>query len=190
MARYWRLLQDAMPSAAIDLPKMFVLKTKTQQPIPRIMALATIRAGNEAAQVHAVAVEVFGDGKGPAATAGDQQHAKVRMGLARMLLLGVRARHRARRAAMPTIAAEIRAVHVNTIQSKAGIAPKDLRTIPQNHAPKALSEESNVIPKNKLSIDSLRIYPLMSGKNLRRFFHCSQRTLLALVRRQDFLAQS
>jgi hypothetical protein len=39
------------------------------------MTLATVGAGNEAADMSALAIEIFGNGKGGAAAAGDEKHA-------------------------------------------------------------------------------------------------------------------
>ena len=46
-----------------------------KQAAARIVALATIRAGDEAADVHASAVEIFRNSKCRATTARDQEHA-------------------------------------------------------------------------------------------------------------------
>lgn len=64
---------------------------KTQQAVARVVALAAVGAGNEAAKVHTFAVEVFGYSKGRAAAAGDQKHAKrLRGGWLGYLCLGLR----------------------------------------------------------------------------------------------------
>ena len=49
---------------------------KAQEAIARVVALAAVGAGNEAAQVHASAIKVLGDGKGCATTARDEEHAE------------------------------------------------------------------------------------------------------------------
>jgi hypothetical protein len=66
---------NGLSSAAADLPKSFILIIERQQPVTRVVALATVRAGNEAADVHPAAVVILGHGKTGAATAWDKEHA-------------------------------------------------------------------------------------------------------------------
>src|SRR6266404_2557756 len=62
-------------SAAVHLPKAFLRIAHSQNPVLRIMTLAAIRTGKEAADMRALAVEVLGNGKSRAATAWDEEHA-------------------------------------------------------------------------------------------------------------------
>jgi len=64
-------------SAAADFPEAFSLVVERQQAIARVVTLAAVRAGNEAADMHSAAVVILGNGKRRAATAGDEEHAKV-----------------------------------------------------------------------------------------------------------------
>ena len=62
-------------SAIIHGPESLFVISDVQHAIPRIMALAAIRAGDEAADVHALVIEVFPDSEGRATTARDQEKA-------------------------------------------------------------------------------------------------------------------
>ena len=64
-------------STAADFPEALRLVIERQQAIARVVTLAAVRAGNEAAEVHSLAVVILGNGEGGAATAGDQEHARV-----------------------------------------------------------------------------------------------------------------
>jgi hypothetical protein len=64
-------------SAAADFPKMFRLVVEGEEAIARVVPLAAVGAGNEAADVHSAAVVIFGNGKAGAATTGDEEHAEV-----------------------------------------------------------------------------------------------------------------
>src|ERR1019366_6864 len=72
-----RLASPAQPLAAADFPKAFILVVESQEPIARVVTLAAVGAGNEAAEVHSTAVVILGNGKAGAATARDEEHAKV-----------------------------------------------------------------------------------------------------------------
>jgi hypothetical protein len=67
-------------SASANLPEAFVLIVEMQSAISRIVALAAVGAGNETADVHSLPIEIFGNCKGRATTAGDQEHAEVQLG--------------------------------------------------------------------------------------------------------------
>jgi hypothetical protein len=62
--------------AAVYLPEVFVVIAEAEQAVARVVTLATVGAGNEAAKVHSLAVEVLGYSEGPATTARDEEHAK------------------------------------------------------------------------------------------------------------------
>ena len=57
------------------------------QVVPRVVALAAVGTGNEAAEVHSLAIVILGDGKACAATARDQEHAELLLGFRFFLLL-------------------------------------------------------------------------------------------------------
>src|SRR5450755_1899119 len=78
--------------ASPNFPKAFLLVVEREQAIARVVALAAVRAGNEAANVHSPPVVIFGDGKGRAATAGDEEHAE--FPLCCCLIVGWGAHHR------------------------------------------------------------------------------------------------
>ena len=65
----------SVPSTAVHFPEMFRLISETQEPVARIMPLAAIGAGNEAADVHALAIKVFRNSKARATTTWDEEHA-------------------------------------------------------------------------------------------------------------------
>ena len=64
---------DYQPLAPAHFPEVLFLIIEMQQPVPRIVALAAVGAGNEAADVHPLAIVVFGDGKGAPTTAGYEE---------------------------------------------------------------------------------------------------------------------
>jgi hypothetical protein len=63
--------------AIINGPKALLMITEVKQAIARIVPLAALGAGNEAAQVHSLAIIVLGNSEAQAATAGDQEHAEI-----------------------------------------------------------------------------------------------------------------
>src|SRR5450755_1295567 len=64
------------PSATANLPEAFLLVVERQESIARVVALAAFGAGDKAAEVHSLAVIIFGNGNARAATARDQEHTK------------------------------------------------------------------------------------------------------------------
>src|ERR1700687_3123234 len=69
---------DQSPDAlATDFPEALILVVEDQQAIAGVVTLTTVGAGNEAADVHSLAVVIPGNGKAGAATARDEEHAKV-----------------------------------------------------------------------------------------------------------------
>ena len=72
-----RCREGAEASAIFHLPEAVLVATKMQQAVARVMALAACGAGNETAEVHSPAVVFLGNGKGGAAAAGDQEHARI-----------------------------------------------------------------------------------------------------------------
>jgi hypothetical protein len=63
-------------STPADFPKSLILIVEYQQPIARVVTLATLGAGNKAADVHSTAVVILGNSKAGAATARDQEHSE------------------------------------------------------------------------------------------------------------------
>jgi len=66
------VIRSQCRSAPVHLPKTLVVISEAEQAIARIMPLATIWAGNEAAQMHTSPIEFFRNGEGCTATARDQ----------------------------------------------------------------------------------------------------------------------
>jgi len=92
-------LPDAL--AAADFPEAFVLVVEGQQAIARIVTLAAVGAGNEAADVHSAAVVIFGNGKTGAATARDEEHAETLLGA--YLFFGAADFHRSHPSVVPAL---------------------------------------------------------------------------------------
>jgi hypothetical protein len=63
--------------AIINGPKAFLMITEAKQAIARIVPLAALGTGNEAAQVHSLTIIVLGNSEAQAATTGDQEHAEI-----------------------------------------------------------------------------------------------------------------
>jgi len=76
-------------SAAGDFPKLFFLIIEAQKPIPRIVALAAVGARNKAAQMRAMTVKVFRNGKGCAATARNKEHVRMFLDVLSLRRLGL-----------------------------------------------------------------------------------------------------
>jgi hypothetical protein len=69
---------DCTPaSAAIYFPKTVPRIAQPQHAVLGIVTFAAVGAGNKAANVRALAIEIFGNGKAGAATARDEEHAGV-----------------------------------------------------------------------------------------------------------------
>ena len=62
--------------AAANFPEAFILIIELQQAIARVVALAAVGAGNEAANVQSPTIVILSDRKTGAATARDEKHAK------------------------------------------------------------------------------------------------------------------
>jgi len=62
------------PLAATHFPELFILIVEPKQPVTWIVPFAAIRAGNIAAQMHAFAVVLVGNGERRPAAARDEQH--------------------------------------------------------------------------------------------------------------------
>ena len=70
------LKRRAVRLAVIDFPIAFSMESHLEEAVLRIMAFAAAGTDHVAAPGGSVAIVIFGDGEGGAATAGDQEHSE------------------------------------------------------------------------------------------------------------------